>query len=88
MAGLYQFSATVGAKPSGTHFHTFCNIIRNGGPSLGIMETVAKPEGYDQASVSLYLELHLGDTVLLKCVNWEHVERNVASMFSGALISK
>ena len=86
VAGLYQFSVTLGSFSFTAPGRVYCNIFHNT-TTIGLVDSVSKSAGYNQGSETMYIEIQVGDTFSLECYDWHYVHIGVASMVSGALIS-
>ena len=80
VAGIYEFSVTFITSDSSSQ----CLIRKN---RVTLVYAITHSDGtWKTASASTYVHLYHDDVIDLSCGEWDHVDHNASTMFSGGLV--
>lgn len=80
VSGIYEFAVTFITTDSASQ----CLIRKN--REVLVYAITRSEGGWKTASASTYVHLDAGDIVDLTCGEWQHVDHNASTMFSGGLV--
>lgn len=80
IAGVYEFSVIFITSNSSSQ----CLIRKN--RTVVVYALTHTESGWKTASASSYVHLDEGDVIDLSCGEWQYVDHNASTMFSGALV--